>query len=112
MPRKRRSWRLGFAYGAYRFDRYRSCKNELASLDPPSNADMAYVAHAAESLRMARDWINTPAGDFGPAQLAAAARQVADVIRPRSRNGLGRIYWPRIFQPFMPWDAPAAKHRA
>ena len=68
---------LGFAYGAYRFDRYRSCKNELASLEPPSNADMAYVAHAAESLRMARDWINTPASDFGPAQLAEAARQLA-----------------------------------
>jgi leucyl aminopeptidase len=69
---------LGFAYGAYRFERYRSSKNELASLEPPSNADMAYVVHAAESLRMARDWINTPAGDFGPSQLAAAARQVAD----------------------------------
>ncbi len=69
---------LGFAYGAYRFDRYRSCKGELASLEAPSNADMAYVANAAESLRMARDWINTPAGDFGPAQLSAAARQVAD----------------------------------
>jgi leucyl aminopeptidase len=68
---------LGFAYGAYRFDRYRSCKNELASLEPPSNADMAYVAHAAESLRMARDWINTPASDFGPAQLAEAARLLA-----------------------------------
>jgi leucyl aminopeptidase len=69
---------LGFAYGAYRFERYRSSKNELASLDPPSNADMTYVANAAESLRMARDWINTPAGDFGPPHLAAAARQVAD----------------------------------
>jgi leucyl aminopeptidase len=68
---------LGFAYGAYRFDRYRSCKNELASLEPPSNADMAYVANAAESLRMARDWINTPASDLGPAQLADAARQIA-----------------------------------
>lgn len=69
---------LGFAYGTYRFDRYRSSKNEMASLDPPSNADMSYVAHAAEALRMARDWINTPAADFGPPQLAAAARQLAD----------------------------------
>jgi leucyl aminopeptidase len=69
---------LGFLYGAYRFDRYRACKNEMASLDPPPNANMAFVARAAESLRMARDWINTPAGDFGPAQLAAAARQVAE----------------------------------
>ena len=69
---------LGFAYGAYRFDRYRSSKNESASLEPPANADMVFVAHAAEALRLARDWINTPAGDFGPTQLAAAARQVAE----------------------------------
>jgi leucyl aminopeptidase len=69
---------LGFLYGAYRFDRYRACKNELASLDSPPNANMAFVGRAAESLRMARDWINTPAGDFGPAQLAAAARQLAE----------------------------------
>ena len=80
---------LGFAYGSYRFDRYRSCKNELATLDPPSNADMAYVADAAESLRMARDWINTPAGDFGPLQLAAAARQVADRHQAGFREWIG-----------------------
>ena len=69
---------LGFAYGAYRFDRYRSSKSETAALEPPANADTSFVNHAVESLRMARDWINTPAGDFGPAQLAAAARLVAD----------------------------------
>jgi leucyl aminopeptidase len=69
---------LGFAYGCYRFDRYRPAKHECARLDPAGNADMTYVAQAAEALRMARDWINTPAGDFGPAQLAAAARQVAE----------------------------------
>lgn len=81
---------LGFAYGSYRFDRYRSCKNELATLDPPSNADMAYVAYAAESQRMARDWINTPAGDFGPSQLAAAARQVADRHQAGFREWIGQ----------------------
>jgi leucyl aminopeptidase len=80
---------LGFAYGGYRFERYRSSKNELASLDPPSNADMAYVANAAESLRMARDWINTPAGDFGPPQLAAAARQVADRHQAAFKEWIG-----------------------
>src|SRR5580692_4914061 len=31
---------LGFAYGTYRFDRYRSSKSETASLDPPATADM------------------------------------------------------------------------
>jgi leucyl aminopeptidase len=81
---------LGFAYGTYRFDRYRSCKNELASLDPPSNADMTYVVNAAESLRMARDWINTPAGDFGPPQLAAAARQVADRHQAEFKEWIGQ----------------------
>ena len=34
----------------------------------------AWVRAAAESLKLARDWINTPAADFGPAELAAAVR--------------------------------------
>jgi leucyl aminopeptidase len=80
---------LGFAYGAYRFERYRSSKYEAASLDPPSNADMAYVENAAEALRMARDWINTPAGDFGPAELTAAARQLAERHRATCNEWVG-----------------------
>jgi len=68
---------LGFAYGCYRFDRYRQSKQELARLTPPATADQAFVTHAAEALRMARDWINTPAGDFGPAEFSAAVQQVA-----------------------------------
>jgi leucyl aminopeptidase len=68
---------LGFAYGCYRFDRYRQSKHELARLIPPATADQAFVTHAAEALRMARDWINTPAGDFGPAEFSAAVQQVA-----------------------------------
>ena len=81
---------LGFSYGAYRFERYRSAKNEAASLDPPPNADMTYVEHAAESLRMARDWINTPAGDFGPAELAAAARQLGASHQADFREWVGQ----------------------
>jgi len=68
---------LGFAYGAYRFERYRPSKNEAATLEAPANADTGFVSLAAESSRMARDWINTPADDFGPAELAAAARELA-----------------------------------
>jgi leucyl aminopeptidase len=69
---------LGFAYGSYHFERYRQPKLErAASLDPPPKADMAYVARALESLSLARDLINTPASDLGPAELAAAAEQVA-----------------------------------
>src|ERR1700676_3119005 len=66
---------LGFAYGGYRFDRYRPSKSESASIEAPPNADVQFVALAAESLRMARDWINTPAGDLGPVELAAAVRR-------------------------------------
>jgi leucyl aminopeptidase len=69
---------LGFAYGGYRFERYRPSKAErAASLDAPPNADRNFVANAAESLKLARDLINTPANDMGPAELAAAARHVA-----------------------------------
>ncbi len=69
---------LGFAYGAYRFERYRPTKSErTASLDAPTNADAGFVARAVESLKLARDLINTPAGDLGPAELAAAAGQLA-----------------------------------
>jgi leucyl aminopeptidase len=75
---------LGFVYGAYRFERYRAAKPErLATLEPPANADMDFVARTAEALKMARDWINTPAADFGPSELAAAARTLAE------RHGAG-----------------------
>jgi leucyl aminopeptidase len=74
---------LGFAYGGYRFDRYRPAKsgpakNEAASIEAPPNADVQFVALAAEASRMARDWINTPAQDLGPAELAGAARGLAE----------------------------------
>jgi leucyl aminopeptidase len=80
---------LGFAYAAYRFDRYRPAKADAAILEAPPNADAAYVALAAEATGMARDWINTPAADFGPAELALAARQIAERHRAGYREWLG-----------------------
>jgi len=80
---------LGFVYGAYRFDRYRTARSEAASIEAPPNADMRFVALAAEALAMARDWINTPAADFGPAQLAAAARRLAERHQAAFREWLG-----------------------
>ncbi len=69
---------LGFAYGAYRFERYRPAKSDAGTLEAPANADVRFVSLAAESSRMARDWINTPAADLGPAELALAARRLAE----------------------------------
>jgi leucyl aminopeptidase len=80
---------LGFAYGAYRFDRYRPAKCEPASVEAPPNADVRFVALASESLRMARDWINTPAQDLGPAELAGAARALAERHRAAYREWVG-----------------------
>jgi leucyl aminopeptidase len=79
---------LGFAYGSYRFERYRPSKTDRpATIEPCPNADHGFVTHAAESLKLARDLINTPAGDLGPAELAAAARQLAE------RHGASYRQW-------------------
>src|SRR3984957_2408020 len=80
---------LGFAYGAYRFDRYRAAKSDIASVEAPPNADMQFVALASESLRMARDWINTPAQDLGPAELATAAQRLAERHQAGFREWVG-----------------------
>ncbi len=81
---------LGFAYGGYRYDRYRPAKPErLAVLETPENADRDYVALAIEALTLARDWINTPACDLGPSELAAAARAMAERHGARYREWVG-----------------------
>jgi leucyl aminopeptidase len=80
---------LGFAYGAYRFDRYRTAKSEMPTVEAPPNADVQFVALATESLRMARDWINTPAQDLGPAELAAAAQSLAERHQAAFREWVG-----------------------
>ena len=79
---------LGFAYAAYRYQRYRRAPGgRCATLEPPAAADSGYVTLAAEALGLARDWINTPAADFGPAELAAAAEGIA------ARHGAAYRVW-------------------
>jgi leucyl aminopeptidase len=81
---------LGFAYGAYRFERYRPSRAERAAvLEPPSNADTRFVESANEALTLARNLINTPASDLGPAELAAAARGLAERHGAEFREWVG-----------------------
>ncbi|MCI3181346.1 leucyl aminopeptidase [Caulobacter sp. CCUG 60055] len=70
---------LGWALAAYRFDRYRPAGSVRAAarLVWPSGADRAEVERIAGATFMARDLINTPAEDMGPAELAAAALALA-----------------------------------
>lgn len=80
---------LGFGYGAYRFDRYRATKSDAASVAAPANADTQFIALALESLRMARDWINTPTADLGPVEFAAAAQRLAERHRASYQAWVG-----------------------
>ena len=71
---------LGFLYGHYRFDRYRRQPNPTrpARLVAPTGCDVAAVERTVQALTLARDLINTPAGDLGPGELAQAARSLAE----------------------------------
>jgi leucyl aminopeptidase len=81
---------LGLAYGAYRFDRYRQAKAErLASIEPPPGVDAQPIARQIEALALARDLINTPASDLGPAELAAVVRSVGERFGASVREWVG-----------------------
>ena len=68
---------LGWALGTYAFGRYRKSERRFATLVWPKGADRGTVTRAAEASFLVRDLVNTPAGDMGPAELAAAARSLA-----------------------------------
>jgi len=68
---------LGWEYGSYRFARYRKSAAELPSLVAPGGTDLEYVRLASEALSEARDLINTPANDLGPAELGEAVQRLA-----------------------------------
>ncbi len=68
---------LGWALGGYAFTRYKKKERAPARLVWPAKADRKAVERTAAAVFLVRDLVNTPAGDMGPSQLAAAARRVA-----------------------------------
>ena len=68
---------LGWEYGSYRFTRYRKPGAEVPALVAPAGADLEYVRIANEALSEARDLVNTPANDLGPAELGEAVQRLA-----------------------------------
>ena len=76
-PHDMRLAALAFALGAYRFTRYRKAKDKAIKLVLPDGIDGAELTRIAEGVTLARDLINTPANDMGPADLEAAARSLA-----------------------------------
>ena len=77
---------LGWLTAAYRMTRYRSIPSAgRAVLVVPATADLRYAQAAADATALARDLINTPANDLGPAELAQAALDVAARCGARCR---------------------------
>eukprot|EP00873_Tetraselmis_striata_P015108 jgi/Tetstr1/435372/TSEL_024290.t1 len=73
----RRETLLAFALSSYRFDRYRKPSSQRAPvivLDESDDAESLGIV--LDGVGLARDLINTPANDLGPAELAAAAREL------------------------------------
>ena len=67
---------LGWALGAYRFERYKPDKRPRPRLAWPAGIDRAEVQRLATAIHRVRDLVNTPAGDLGPTALAAAVEDV------------------------------------
>ncbi len=67
---------LAFALESYRFSRYKTAADRGVALMVGESVDLAAVTRTAEAAFLARDLVNTPANDLGPAELAAAIRAV------------------------------------
>jgi leucyl aminopeptidase len=77
-PHDTRLGALAFALGSYQFARYRKPAERKARLVVPEEADADELSAIAEGVALARDLINTPSNDMGPAELEAAVRALAN----------------------------------
>jgi len=68
---------LGWLLQGYRFDRYRKPVPMEARLLLPAGVDGDDLIRIAESVALARDLVNTPANDLGPAEIEAVIRALA-----------------------------------
>jgi len=70
---------LGWLLARYRFDRYRKASERgEAHLAVPEGVDGERLGKIAEGVFLARDLINTPANEMGPAALEAAAHKLSE----------------------------------
>ena len=79
MDRHRANWVcLGWMLATYHFDRYKKAAvKDWPRLIWPETSDRDWVKSTAKAIGLVRDLINTPAADMGPAELAAAAVEIA-----------------------------------
>ncbi len=80
---------LAWTLGLYAFDRYKKPKKRHLKLVLPEGVDGAEISRLAEGVYLARDLINTPPNDMGPAELAEAAHQLARAHGAKFRSVSG-----------------------
>ncbi|WP_018698625.1 leucyl aminopeptidase family protein [Amorphus coralli] len=69
---------LGFALSGYRFERYRKPKDVDVRLVIPATVDAAEMTRLAAAAKLARDLVNTPANDLGPAEIAETIQALGE----------------------------------
>jgi len=82
---------VAIGLGTWRFERYRTNKSKAGAVKLlwPQGADKARAAAMIEAISMARDLITTPSSDMGPAELAAAAQELAKTHKARIKVIVG-----------------------
>ncbi len=80
-PHDARLGALAFALATYRFTRYRDAGDDGGDkevrIEIPAGVDGDDLSRVVEGVFLARDLINTPANDMGPAEIEDAARSFA-----------------------------------
>ncbi len=89
LPNNARLAALAFALGSYRFTRYRKAKDKPVKLVLPDGVDGDDLTRIADGVTLARDLINTPANDMGPADLEATAHALAKKHGAKFRSIVG-----------------------
>ncbi len=79
---------LAFALGAYRFDRYKSRPGPRPRLAAPG-IDVTPLLDIAAACALAREMVDTPAGDMGPLQIETIAREIAEASAATLTVGAG-----------------------
>ncbi|EYD75663.1 Peptidase B [Rubellimicrobium mesophilum DSM 19309] len=110
--RELREGALGWLLEGYRFARYKDQTPPKARLVAPEGVDAARLETLAAAEWLTRDLINTPSNDMGPAELEAAARQVAEEAGATIRVTVGDDLLAENFPLIHTVGRAAAPHRA
>lgn len=81
---------LGWALGAYTFNRYKAANRAPAQLVLPEEIDDKQLTALIESMYLIRDLINTPSADMGPAELAQSMQVVAQQYSAQFKQLIGK----------------------